>query len=229
MGHMAGMGYEYNSYSMDRDLDESFYIETLFPISKYTLYLKVEDTFRYKKEDIKLSGKFYPVLPKPFWGYLYCSITPDADFYSNYSIGWHQYYSLEHWEFSLGVDYSSYTDDSTTIFNGSYRYIIDGDLSAGQVLFYVPANGSWAVINRIKYAKPNHTYWSLEYIISYSKEKIESSSLFSGTDSQKIKVSTETALSDSMHLGMDLSFEYLKGENVNYSKNSISIFIKKYW
>ena len=229
MRHMVGLGVTSSMYSIDRQKDESFYIEGVFPISQYTLYAKLEQTQRYGKEDTRLLGELYPKLPKPFWGYISFSMTPEADFYSSYSIGWHQYYDIDKWEFGLGYEYSNYTTDSISILSGEYSYTIDTDLHIGQVVYYVPTNSSWAVINRIKYAKNNHTSWSIEYIISHSNEKIENSSLFSGTDSDKLKVSTETALKDKIHLGLDMSFEYFEGKNIKYDQQSISVFVRNYW
>ena len=229
MRHMIGVGVTKSMYSIDRQRDESFYIEGVFPISQYTLYAKLEQTHRYGKEDIRLLGELYPKLPKPFWGYISFSMTPEADFYSTYSLGWHQYYDIDKWEFGLGYDYSNYTADSTGIWSGEYSYTIDADLTIGQVLYYVPTNSSWAVINRIKYAKSNHTSWSVEYAISHSNEKIENSSIFSGTDSDKLKVSTETAINDTIHMGLDLSFKYFEGKNIKYNQQSIGIFIRNYW
>ncbi len=229
MRHMVGLGVTKSVYSIDRQRDESFYLEGVFPISQYTLYAKLEQTQRYGKEDTRLLGELYPKLPKPFWGYISFSITPEADFYSSYSLGWHQYYDIDKWEFGLGYEYSNYTTDSISILSGEYSYTIDTDLHIGQVIYYVPTNSSWAVINRIKYAKSNHTSWSVEYAISHSNEKIENSSIFSGTDSDKLKVSTETAISDTIHMGLDLSFEYFEGKNIKYNQQSIGIFIRNYW
>lgn len=229
MQSMVGIGIHRASYSDKRYKDETNYLEFTLPLNPYTLYGRVNKTKRYNLEDTKISLDFYPVLPQPFWGYLAVSLTPDADFFSKYSIGWHQYYGINNWEFKLGYVWNQYKMDSIHTLIGEYSYNFADNIFAKQTFYFVPDNNSWAIVNKIKYQSSCHTELSLTYTKSHSNEPIEDPTLFMSLDNNKIEAAGEYSFHKKNSIGFNLGFESINGDNHEYQRKHIEIFLRHYW
>jgi len=227
--HMIGFGYEHAHFSDARYRDRTKYVEITMPIHTYTLYLKLLRTERYGKKDTKIEGELYPVLPKPYWGYLSFSLSNNANFFSKYSIGWHQYYNTGNWQWGLGYVLNHYKDDDISLITGEYTYYFSDLYSFRQTIFYVPDNSSHALLNEMKYKTPSHLEYYVNYTIAHSNEALQDSDLFTGTDSQKIEFGLEYPLSTSTSIGTSISKEWLDGEHQNYMRTTGSIFVRFYW
>jgi len=227
--HMAGIGFQRASYSDDRYRDRTNYIEMTLPIQEYTLYLKIQDTDRYNLNDKKILGEFYPKLPDPQWGYLSFSYTPDTDFFSQYSLGWHHFYGWKNWQFGVGYEWSRYNDEDISLLSAEYSYYFTEFLFVQQVVYYVPDNHSWALKNELKYHTPEHLEWYIDYIVSHSNEEISETNIMMGTDIDHLKFGGEYPVTKHYSIGGNAGREWLKDERNSYSRDYFEFFIRLYW
>jgi YaiO family outer membrane protein len=227
--YMTGIGFQKALYSDDRYKDLTRYVEMTLPIDEYTLYLKVQDTTRYGLNDKKILGELYPKLPEPQWGYLSFSYTPQADFLSEYSIGWHHFYGWENWQFGLGYEFSKYDTQNINLLSAEYSYYFNEFLFGRQVAYYVPDTHSWACLNQLKYQTPEHLEWYIDYIISRSNEEISDTNFLMGTDINHIKIGGEYPIGDRYTIGGNLGNEWLKDEKNTYTRSYFEFFIRIYW
>lgn len=227
--YMTGIGFQKAHYSDDRYKDLTKYIEMTLPIDEYTLYLKVQDTTRYGLNDKKILGEFYPKLPEPQWGYLSFSYTPQADFFSEYSIGWHHFYGWKNWQFGLGYEFSKYATQDINLLSAEYSYYFSEFLFGRQVVYYVPDTHSWACLNQFKYKTPEHLEWYIDYSISHSNEEISDTNLLLGTDINHLEIGGEYPLGDRYTIGGNLSNEWLKDKRNTYTRSYFEFFIRIYW
>jgi len=227
--YMTGMGYQKADYSDNRYRDRTKYFEMTLPVNEYTLYLKVQDTDRYNLNDKKIVGEFYPKLPDPQWGYLSFSYTPDTDFFSHYSIGWHHFYGWQNWQFGAGCEWSRYSTEDITLLSAEYSYYFTEFLFGRQVFYYVPDNHSWACLNQLKYQTPQHFEWYVDYIISQSNEEISETNLLKGTDIDHIKFGGEYPLDEHFTIGGNLGKEWLSDKYHSYTRTYFEFFVRVYW
>jgi YaiO family outer membrane protein len=227
--HMVGIGFQRASYSDDRYRDRTNYVEMALPIQEYTLYLKVQDTDRYRLNDKKILGEFYPKLPDPQWGYLSFSYTPDTDFFSHYSIGWHHFYGWKNWQFGVGYEWSRYKEEDISLLSAEYSYYFNDFLFIRQVLYFVPDNHSWACKNELKYQTPEHFEWYIDYIVSHSNEEISETNIMMGTDIDHLQFGGEYPVTKHYTIGGNAGREWMKDERNTYSRNYVEFFIRLYW
>jgi len=225
--HMVGIGYGKASFFDDRYEDYSRYIEMTIPMTSYTIYTKLENTHRYNMSDTKLSAEIYPQLPKPYWGYLQLSITPDADFYSQYSIGWHQYYDFDRWELGLAYDFSSYKNKNTHMITTEYSYLLANHISFSQTLYYLPDGHNWALDTELKYKDSCHRELSIAYTQSKENEKVAAG--VSTIESKHLKLSSEYPISTDIYLGASIDYKYSIDNQKSYTKKGLHLFLKHYW
>lgn len=228
--HMAGAGIHHASFSDKRYKDETYYIEATLPINTYTLYIKAQHTDRYGLKDSKISGEFYPKMPEPYWGYLSFSFTPQADFFSKESLGWHQFYGYKQWQFGLGYEWGAYKSENIGLLSGEYSYYFTDSLYGRQAFYYVPSNHSWALLSELKYQTPQHLEWHITYTVSASNEKKEASNLLGKTDKKHIELGGEHPLYQNYTIGMKLGKEWLKSEYQNkYRRSYFDLSLRYRW
>jgi YaiO family outer membrane protein len=229
--HMIGIGYDYFKFSDKRYTDNTKYIEATFPIRSFVLYNKIEDTHRYGLHDTQYYAELYPTMPKPWWGYLTFTFTPDADFYAKYSIGWFQYYDVSNWEFSLGYKYAKYSDSSTNTIVGSYTYYFTDLLYFTQKLYYVTDNDSWSVSNRVDYKISNKQRYYFGYIKSdsYEDDDYISNILRKGIKSDKFILGVELPIKEYHSVGFDTSYEKLNAPNNDYNRKELNLYYRYHW
>jgi len=229
--HMVGIGYDYFEFSDKRYTDNTKYIEATIPVWDFVLYNRVDDTHRYGLHDTQYYAELYPTMPKPWWGYLSLSFTPSADFYSKYSIGWHQYYDIGNWEFGLGYNYAKYSDIHTNTLIALYTYYFNDNLYFTQTGYYVTSNKSWSVSNRLDYkVAPHHKYY-ISYIKSDSYENDDQISIIlrNNIKSDKFLIGCEVPVYMNYHLGLDASYEDFDAKNNNYSRKELNTYFRYYW
>jgi YaiO family outer membrane protein len=227
--YMLGFGIERGYYSDHRFDDITKYIEMTFPIDEYVMYLKVHDTNRYGLKDQKLEGELYPKLPNPHWGFLSFSYTPKRDFYSNYSLGWHHYYSTGKWQFGLSYQWSKYGEDDVSLYAGEYVYYLSEFLFIRQTFAYAPGSKSWANLNQIRYQGSKHFDWSLDYTLSNSNEEIAKSNRISNMHSKYLKTSVEFPLKHNYSIGGQIGRDWRTDKHNAYTRDYVNLFIRKYW
>jgi len=227
--YMTGVGIKNADYSDNRYKDRTKYLEMTLPINEYTLYLKIEDTDRYGLNDKKIYGEFYPKLPDPQWGYLSFSYTPDADFLSRYSIGWHHFYGWMNWQFGAGYDWSRYQDEDISLLSAECSYYFSEYLFGRQVVYFVPDNHSWALKSELKYQTPWHLEWYIDYIASRSNEEIGQTNLLKGTDINQVEVGGEYLISEHFTVGGSIGKAWMKDDNYAYTRTQLNAFVRVYW
>ena len=228
--HMLGMGYKRASFSDNRYKDYTHYIETSFDLFDNPLYIQIENTFRYGLHDTKIEGEFYPTLPKPYWGYFSFSYTPNAKFFSKYSLGWHQYYSHKAWQFGVGYTYNKYKKASIQLLSSEYSYYFTDLLYVKQNLRYIPSNKSWAILNQITKETTKKTLgWHISFIVSHSNEKIDSLDMFKGTDSKSFEAGLEYPIKDKITIGTNIKKGWFKDKYTKYNRINSEIFLRFYW
>jgi YaiO family outer membrane protein len=229
--YMLGFGYDYFKFSDKRYTDNTKYIEATFPIGSFILYNKIEDTHRYGMHDTQYYAELYPTMPKPWWGYLEFTFTPDADFYAKYSIGWFQYYDIGNWEFSLGYKYAKYIESGINTIVGSYTYYFNDKLYFTQKLYYVTNNESWSVNNRLDYKISNKHKYYFAYIKSdsYDGEDYISSILRKNIKSDKYILGAEFPILEHHSVGFDTSYEDFDTINNNYSRKELNVYYRYHW
>lgn len=227
--YMLGVGMERGYYSDYRFDDITKYIEMTFPIDEYVIYMKLQDTNRYSLKDQKFEGEFYPKLPKPHWGFLSFSYTPQRDFFSNYSLGWHHYYSTGKWQFGLSYQWSKYGEDDVSLYGGEYVYYLSEFLFIRQTFAYAPGSKSWANLNQIRYQGAKHLDWSLDYTLSNSNEEIEKSNRISNMHSKYLKTSVEFPLYNNYSIGGQIGRDWRTDKYNTYTRDYVNLFIRKYW
>jgi len=229
--YMVGIGYDYFRFSDKRYTDNTKYIEATLPIGGFTLYNRIDDTHRYGLHDIQYSAELYPTMPKPWWGYLSLSFTPSADFYSKYSIGWHQYYDIGSWEFGLGYNYAKYSAIHTNTLIALYTYYFNDNLYFTQTGFYVTSNKSWAISNRLDYkVAPHHKYY-ISYVRSDSYESDDQISIILRDDVtvDKFQAGCEVPINENYYIGGNVGYEKFDVPTKNYNRKELNIFVRYYW
>jgi len=229
--HMVGVGYDYFKYSIDRDTDNTKYIEATLPIYGWTLYNRVENTHRYGLEDTRYYAELYPTMPKPWWGYLSFSFTPSADFYAKYSIGWHQYYDIGNWEFGLGYNYAKYSSLSTNTLIANYTYYFNDNLFFTQTYYYVTDNESWSLSNKLEYRNSKMNKYYISYIKSDAYEENDEIGIKSSTNikSDKFALGGEIPFATHYSFGFDVSYEKFDTKYVDYNKKELNMYLRYYW
>lgn len=226
---MLGVGKQVVHYSDSRYIDSTSYFESTVPIDAYTLYFKILNTNRYGLNDKKIEGEFYPLLPSPQWGYLSFSYTPNADFFNDYSLGWHHFYGWKEWEFSLGYDWKKYKIESINLLSAGYSYYFNGLQSLQQVAYFVPDNNSWAFRSMLKYKTSKHTEYYVEYIVAHSNEKIQRRDFILGTDTKHLQMGGEYPISSHFTIGGNIGKEWIKDQRDSYIRKYFEYFIRYYW
>ena len=228
--HMIGFSVVREHFSDRRYKDLSKFIEVTLPINEYIIYFNIQNTKRYTKEDSKIYAEIYPKLAKPQWGYISLSYSFKSEFFANYSIGWHYFYGWRKWQFGGGAEFSKYSNNSTiALLSLEYSYYLSEFIFFREALFYVPNNGSYAFTNQIKYETPTHKMWHIDYTISNAKEEIEDSNKFSNTDKKHIAFGFEYPILNSYSIGLDISKDWFRDKNSNYSRFGVKSFIRYYW
>ncbi len=226
--YMIGMGIKRAYFLDNRYKDLTKYIEGSFSINGWNYYLQLERTNRYKMIDDRIYAEIYPNLHlKSQWGYLSLSYTPNADFFSKYSIGWHHFYSLKNWEFGGGIEFNHYTSKNTTLLNLEGVYYFTQYIFLREVLYYVPQNGSYASSTQIAYKNKiehNKLYIDFTFGNTYEKEQIVTS-----MKEKKLEIGGEYAFKKGFTVGGDIGKRWIKQNNKISQVNFIEFFIRKYW
>ena len=226
---MFGLGNRGVDNSAQIHTDNTHYVEAKFPLYHYKIYMKIEDTHRYGLRDIKISGELYPEFSKPQWGYLSFSYTPKADFFSQYSIGWHHYYGWKNWEFGIGYEFNKYKALDIGLFSLEYSYYFSEYLYAKQIFYYVPKTSSSACKTLLKYQTNKNVEWFIQYTFSRANEKIDDIDILRSENGKDLQLGGELPIFENYSIGANIGKEWLEDVNHQYSRKYFEIFIRKHW
>ncbi len=224
---MLGFGYEYTSYSDDRYLDQSKFLEFTLPIKRFTIYGKIEDTNRYSLHDTKIYAEIYPTGFNGYWGYLSLSITPQPDFYSRYSIGAYLYKNIGDEELGVGYLYSRYSDIGTHLLTLQLRHYFNAYLSLKGAYSYEFRSRSYAFELALSYETPCHLKSKIAYLYSSAHEEISDDQILSERG-VNLLFEIEYPFAKSFSLNAKLQWHQSRGDQ-HYNSKGISLSIRYYW
>jgi YaiO family outer membrane protein len=227
--YMIGISIKRKYFSDKRYKDLTRLFETTFYLKEYAIYLSLQDTKRYNSSDLKIYTEIYPKLPKPQWGYISLSYSPNSNFFAKYSLGLHYYYDFKKIEIGMGVELSKYKDNYSTLLSTEYSYYLSNNLLWQQKLYFAPKSRSYAIINKIKYEKSKHKYIYISYSKSNTNENIENSIKFTSTKKSQIKVGFEYKLKSNYALLSEISKSEYQNKNIKYSNKCINFSFRYYW
>jgi YaiO family outer membrane protein len=224
---MVGMGFDHVTYSDHRYRDHTNYLEFTLPIERFTVYGKIEDTHRYGLHDTKFTAEIYPPAYKGFWGYLTFSVTPNADFYSRYSIGAYLYKDIGNEEFGIGYLYSHYATLDSHLIDIEYRHYFNAYLSIRGIYYYEFTSHSYAGGVEIDYETPCHVKIKASYLYSSAKEQLSDYRILDERG-HNFMLEAEYPLTRSLSLGGRLLWQRSIGAH-HYSSRGISLYLRHYW
>ncbi len=227
--YMVGISIKRRYFSDKRYKDLTHQLETTFYIKEYAIYISLQNTKRYNKSDIKVYTEIYPKLPKPQWGFISLSFSPNSKFFAKYSLGWHYYYDYKKLEVGVGFELSKYKNSYITLLSAEYSYYLSGNILWQQKLYYAPKSDSYALINKIKYEKSKHKYIYFSYLKSNTKENIENSVKFTSTKKNQVKVGFEYKLNTNYSILGEVAKKRFKNRNLSYSSTDVKFSLRYYW
>ena len=224
---MLGIGFDHVSYSDHRYRDHTNYLEFTLPIERTTIYGKLEDTDRYGLHDTRLSLEIYPPGVGEYWGYISLSVTPDADFYSHYSVGANLYRDFGSEEIGIGYLYSHYDLQESHLAHLEYTHFFSDYLSLKGAYYYEFLSRSYALQAEARYATPCHLEIKATYVYSSSNELLTDSRILQERG-HNLQLELEYPLTRHLSVGGRLLWQQSL-ENTRYTTRGASLFFRSYW
>ncbi len=226
---MIGIGFEHRVHSDHAYRDHSNYLEFNLPIKRYTVYGKVQETSRYNQKDSQLYLEIYPpAFGDGYWGYLDLSITPNAHFYSDYSIGSTIYRDVGNEEFGFGYEFSHYLKENSHLVHIEDTHNFTDNLALHGVVYYEFISKSYAFGLDLDYKRACHKEIKLSYLYSNSREKQDNSDILQ-EKAHHFQLDFEYPITkNNITLGGNIFLDNAIGKNQN-NKRGINIFLRKYW
>lgn len=217
---MVGIGYKYSEYSHNNFIDEVKYFEISSELKQYLFYLKLLHSKRFDLQDNSIEGEIYLNQKAPYWGYVSFGMTDDADFSSQYYLGWHQYIVINKWQLNVSYKYVKYPQVTTHLTTLEYAYYFNDSFSWKQSLYISLPTQDLALLSEVHYKTKKH----FETFISCT---------FSDSSKEGKGITTniglEYPLSFYYSLGFSMAYNQIELPSVSYNKTDLGIFMRGYF
>ncbi len=225
---MVGIGFEHRIHSDHAYRDHSNYFEFNLPIKQYTVYGKVQETSRYNKKDSQIYLEVYPpAFGDGYWGYFDLSFTPNADFYSNYSIGGTLYRDVANEEFGFGYEFSHYPKQNSHLIHIEDTHSFSDEWSLHGIAYYEFISNSYAFGIDLDYKKACHKEIKFSYLYSSSNEKLDDNSILQ-EKGHHFQIDFEYPIVHNITFGGFIFLEKGIGKNRD-NQRGVNLFVRKYW
>lgn len=225
------IGFEKLTYSDDRYIDKTEYMQVKFPYTDKIIVLAVQNIDKYGKNDKNIEGEIYFELDDKQSGSIGFSASPTSNFMPIYSLWTHMYKGIDPVELGFGYQFSKYSNQNINTIVPEYRYYLPNDWYSNQAFYYVLDNKSFALSNKIGKDVENRYKYHIGYIYSDSKEGVEGLDMFANTKSNRYETAGEIYINRYWIFGANLSKEFYKNSNTGYKfdKASALLYIRRLW
>ncbi len=223
------LNFSHYDYSKRGLQDENSYtIELSKRISEYTTVIRFSNIHRFGKRDAQLSGEFYTKLGEKTkrWGYISFTVSRDADFLPEWSIGGAVYQGYRDFEFSIGFSHMEFKGNIVDIVTPGLIIYLPRGIALDEKLYYVPKRGTLTLLNTINY-EPNHRYRVYySFAIGKSSETIGAAEDIEKFRTYSHRLGIEVRPLPELSLGVEALYTHRHGL---YDKRGLGLSAKYLW